>query len=283
LVVGFEGLPVGKQVAEKNKITTNFFHESTSLNFAIFSLLKILQIRKSAMNKFIVVTGGTKGIGRAVIEKFAAHGFDIATCARNKNDLERLKQEIESQHVSTKVYIQATNMMDKNQIKSFTDFVLAMDRPIDILVNNSGYFEPGEISSEPDGTLEKMIEANVYSAYYATRAFVQGMKERRHGHIFNMCSIASIKAYPNGGSYAISKFALLGFSKCLREELMGYNIRVTAVLPGATKTASWDGVDLPDERFMKAEDVAEAVYSAHRLSERSVVEEIVIRPQLGDL
>lgn len=235
------------------------------------------------MNKFIVVTGGTKGIGRAIVEKFAAHGFDVATCARNKNDLEHLKKEMESQYVGIKVYVQATNMMYKVQVNSFTDFITAMQRPIDILVNNSGYFEPGEIATEPDGTLEKMIEANVYSAYYATRGVVQNMKDYKHGHIFNMCSIASIKAYPNGGSYAISKFALLGFSKCLREELMEYNIRVTAVLPGATKTASWDGVDLPDERFIKAEDVADAVFAAHMLSTRSVVEEIVIRPQLGDL
>ena len=98
-----------------------------------------------------------------------------------------------------------------------------------------------------------------------------------------MCSIASIKAYPNGGSYAISKFALLGFSKVLREELKEFGIRVTAILPGATRTASWDGVELPDDRFMKVEDVADTIFSAYSLSSRSVVEEILIRPQLGDI
>jgi hypothetical protein len=98
-----------------------------------------------------------------------------------------------------------------------------------------------------------------------------------------MCSIASIKAYPNGGSYAISKFALLGLSKVLREELKPFGIKVTAILPGATKTASWDGVDLPDDRFMMAEDIAETVFAAYSLSSRSVVEEILIRPQLGDI
>src|SRR5690349_20420076 len=98
-----------------------------------------------------------------------------------------------------------------------------------------------------------------------------------------MCSIASFKAYANGGSYAISKFAMLGFSKGLREELTPFNIRVTAVMPGATKTASWEGTDLPDSRFMKVEDVADSVYAAYALSKRSVVEEIVIRPQLGDI
>ena len=98
-----------------------------------------------------------------------------------------------------------------------------------------------------------------------------------------MCSISSIRAYPNGGSYAISKFALLGFSKVLREELKAFNIRVTAILPGATKTASWDGVNLPEDRFMAVEDVADTVYAAYALSGRSVVEEVLIRPQLGDI
>jgi short-subunit dehydrogenase len=109
------------------------------------------------------------------------------------------------------------------------------------------------------------------------------MKARRQGHVFNICSIASIKAYPNGGSYAISKFALLGFTKVLREELKEDGIRVTAVLPGATRTSSWDAVPLPEERFMKPEDVADAVFGAYSLSPRSVVEEVLIRPQLGDI
>jgi short-subunit dehydrogenase len=109
------------------------------------------------------------------------------------------------------------------------------------------------------------------------------MKLNRSGHIFNMCSIASFMAYPNGGSYAISKFALLGFSKCLREELKTFGIRVTAVMPGATKTASWEGVEIPEDRFIKVEDVADSVFAAYALSDRSVIEELIIRPQLGDL
>jgi short-subunit dehydrogenase len=76
---------------------------------------------------------------------------------------------------------------------------------------------------------------------------------------------------------------MLGFSKCLREELKKFNIRVTAIMPGATRTASWDGVEIPDERFMRSEDVADTIYAAFMLSGRSVVEEVVIRPLLGDL
>lgn len=235
------------------------------------------------VNKLIVVTGGSKGIGRAVLEKFAIQGFDIVTCARKAGDLKRLEEDVKKIAPACSVYLKVADMANREQVKSFTDFVAALNRPVDVLVNNAGYFLPGNISTEPEGTLESMVHANLYSAYHTTRGLVAQMKENKSGHIFNMCSIASIQAYPNGGSYAITKFALLGFSKCLREELKEFGIRVTSILPGATRTASWDGVDLPDKRFMKAEDIAETIYSCHALSGRSVVEEVVIRPQLGDI
>jgi short-subunit dehydrogenase len=234
------------------------------------------------MHKLVAVTGATKGIGRAIAERFAAAKFDVAVCARNPKDLQLFKDEIEKKY-SVNVFVKSTDTSDKKQVDEFTKFVLALNRPIDIIVNNAGFFTPGATMEEPDGTLESMIEGNVYSAYYVTRGLISSMKKNKSGHIFNMCSIASIKAYPNGGSYAISKFALLGFSKVLREELKEFNIRVTAVLPGATKTQSWDGVDLPDTRFMKPEDVAEVVFNAYSISDRSVVEEVIIRPQLGDI
>lgn len=233
------------------------------------------------MAPLAVVTGGTKGIGRAIIERFARAGFSIATCARKAADLEALKTEI-MQTYGVAAHICVADMSVTGQVKSFTEFVNALG-PAEVLVNNAGYFVPGAVTDEAEGSLESMISSNLYSAYYTTRGLVGAMKTGRSGHIFNMCSIASIKAYPNGGSYAISKFALLGFSKVLREELKAHGIRVTAVLPGATRTASWAGVDLPDDRFMKTEDVADAVFNAYALSKNTVVEEILLRPQLGDI
>ena len=235
------------------------------------------------MSKLVVVTGGTKGIGRAVIEKFAAQGFDIATCSRTASELEKLKQVIKRDFPSVQVHIKQADLTSKKDVDSFCIFIKDLRRPVDVLVNNAGYFIAGEIAFEPDDTLEQMINANLYSAYHTTRGLISMMMERRAGHIFNMCSIASFMAYRNGGSYAISKFALLGFSKCLREEVKAFGLKVTAVMPGAVLTESWQGTDHPAERFMKAEDVADAIYAAYSLSPNSVVEEIVIRPQLGDI
>ena len=98
-----------------------------------------------------------------------------------------------------------------------------------------------------------------------------------------MSSIAGLKAYPNGGSYSISKFALRGFSINLRDELKPYNIKVTTVFPGAAYTDSWAASGLERQRFMEAADIAKMVYAASQLSPQACVEEITLRPQLGDI
>jgi short-subunit dehydrogenase len=235
------------------------------------------------MSKLIVVTGGSKGIGRAILEKFASQGFDVATCSRSEKELSELRNFLQQKFQGIQVFTFAADLADKSQVLAFTNFISGLKRDIDVLVNNAGFFLPGEIVTEPEGTLESMINANLYSAYHTTRGLVPKMKVAKSGHVFNICSIASIKAYANGGSYAISKFALLGLSKCLREELKDHGIRVTAVMPGATRTRSWEASDLPDDRFMTIEDIAETIYTANALSPRSVIEEIIIRPQLGDI
>ena len=235
------------------------------------------------MNKLIVVTGGTKGIGRAILEKFALAGFDLVTCARNEKDLEQLKTEFDKKYPSIQTHIFQVDVSKKQAVFDFAKAVKKLNQPIEILVNNAGVFFPGEVHTEDEGHLEMMIETNLYSAYHLTRALVPAMQARKQGHIFNMCSTASIIPYVNGGSYCISKFALLGMSKVLREELKNDGIRVTSIMPGATLTASWKGVDLPPERFMKSEDVADTVMAAYQLSDRAVMEEVLLRPQLGDL
>jgi NADP-dependent 3-hydroxy acid dehydrogenase YdfG len=109
------------------------------------------------------------------------------------------------------------------------------------------------------------------------------MMATKTAHIFTLCSIASLGAYPGGGSYSISKFALLGFTKNLRRELQPHGIKVTAILPGAAYTDSWKESGVSEQRLMEADDIAKVIYNATLLSPQAVVEEIIIRPQLGDL
>lgn len=234
------------------------------------------------MKKLIVVTSGTKGIGKAIIKLFAEHDFDVVTCARTEKDLKNLKKEIEEEY-DNEVFIQKADMSEESQVLSFISYIKSLGRPVDILVNNTGSFTPGSILDEEFESFQKMMETNVYSAFHMSKAIGKEMRTRKKGYIFNICSIASLVAYAGGGLYAITKHAMLGMSRVLREELKEHRVRVSSVMPGATLTASWDGVDLPQDRFMKSEDVAEAVFSAYTMSPRSVVEEIVIRPQLGDI
>jgi len=229
----------------------------------------------------IVITGATKGIGRAIAEKFAQPKTTLFVCARNYKDLKALKARLEQQ--GAKVYIKKTDVSKRKQVIAFVDFVAKYTDKVEVLVNNAGVFQQSTLTEEADGLLEQMIDTNLYSAYHLTRALLPLLYNNQKGHIFNMCSIASEKAFPNASAYSISKFALLGFSKVLREELKDKNIKVTSLMPGATWSNAWAGVELPEERIMQAADIAKVVWSAYQLGDSAVVEEIVIRPQLGDL
>ncbi|WP_254245063.1 SDR family oxidoreductase [Hymenobacter sp. BRD67] len=212
---------------------------------------------------------------------FLAAGFTVATCARSPTDLAALAAACPGQPLHTL----PADLSQVADCRRFAEFVLGLGQPLAALINNAGAYVPGRFQDEPaDGSrLRELLDSNLLSAYDVTRALLPTLLAQGRGHIFTICSTASIMPYPNGGSYGVAKFALLGYTKTLREEVKAQGLRVTAVLPGATLTRSWDGVAVPPERFIDPADVAAAVLGAFRLSPQAVVEEIIIRPQLGDL
>ncbi len=234
-------------------------------------------------NKVAVITGASRGIGRAIAFKLAEEQFDLALCSRNEKDLQKVKNELSNAFPTIQIFVKACDVSNKISLQEYTTAVVSHFDRIDVLVNNAGLFTPGNIHEEEDGALEKMIETNLYSAYRLTKSLLPHMIAQKEGHIFNICSVASIMAYENGGSYSISKFGMLGFSKVLREEMKSYNIKVTAMLPGATYTSSWKESNLSEERFMRPEDVASLLYDIYKINDRSDVEEIILRPVLGDI
>ncbi|MEP7268580.1 MAG: SDR family oxidoreductase [Saprospiraceae bacterium] len=235
------------------------------------------------MRKRIVVTGGTKGIGRAILEKFASEDYDIAVCARNKSELNVLKTDLEKKHSGIDVFAEACDVRDMKAVIKWCDELTRKWDKFDILVNNAGTFLPGSVLTEPEENLSLQIETNLYSAYHFTRRLIPLIRENSKGHIFNICSIASKTAYAGGGAYTISKFAVYGFSQCLREELKPTNIKVTSILPGATWSDSWRSSSFTSEDMIQSEDIAQLVWQCSQLSKLAVVEEIIIRPQGGDL
>jgi len=231
----------------------------------------------------IFITGASRGLGRAIADKFASEGHQLYLSARNKQLLETAADDIKRKWPSAKVKFQGADISIKEEATQLGDWLLQQKINIDVVINNAGSFIPGSVHNEPDGALEKMVAVNLYSAYHLTRKILPAMINQRSGHIFNVCSIASLQAYENGGAYSISKFALLGFTRNLREEMKEHNIKVTAILPGAAYTDSWAASGINPQRIMEASDIAELVYTATQLSPQACVEEIIVRPQLGDL
>ena len=233
--------------------------------------------------KIAVVTGATKGIGRAVVELLSEKGFCVWFCARNLSEVKLMQAELTERYPAQSFWGMACDLGTISGREVLAKSIQEELTHIDILLNNTGVFLPGGILTEANGVLEHQVETNLYSAYHVTRAAFPLLQESELAHIFNMCSTASLTAYVNGGSYAITKFGLLGMTKVLREELKPFGIKVTAILPGATKTASWEGTDLTDSRFMQAEDVAKALWACYDLGPTAVVEELLMRPLPGDI
>lgn len=236
----------------------------------------------------VIITGASKGIGKAIATAFAAEGATLFLCARNEVTLYNTVAELQARYPTSTIKAKAVDLSVKEAAKAFGDWVLAglkgtTTGTVDILVNNAGTFSPGSTFNEEEGLLEKMMATNLYSAYHLSRALVPSMIAANKGLIVNICSIASLQAYANGGSYSISKFALMGFGKNLREELKPHHIKVMSIYPGAVMTDSWGDFDNSTQRIMEAGDIATMILAATRLSPQAVVEDIIMRPLLGDL
>jgi len=231
----------------------------------------------------IVITGASRGLGFSMAEAFAAEGHDLLLTGRHEIRLYQALESLMGRFPDQIIKAKPFDLGSKQGAVDFGHWVLGLGVVPDILINNAGTFEPGRLVDEPDGQIEQMLQINLLSAYHLTRVLLPGMIERKSGHIFNICSIAALQAYPNGGSYSISKFALSGFSKNLREELKPYAIKVTGIYPGAVYTDSWADSGVEPGRIMKPSDIAATILQIAKLSPQAVVEELIIRPLAGDL
>jgi len=247
-----------------------------------FTILLPIFIVNYSFYMNIVITGASKGIGYAIADMFASQGHDLFLTSKTVTALETAVNELNAKYPTIKIASFAADLSIKSEVDAFAKWCLVHTQP-NVLVNNAGNFVPGKLQSEAEGQLQMQIDTNLMSAYHLTRALLPSMLHNQAGHIFNICSIASLAAYENGGAYSISKFALLGFSKNLRLELKDKGIKVTAVCPGAVYTNSWSGSGVDPKRIMEANDIAKMIYAATQLSPQAVVEDIVMRPLLGDL
>jgi len=230
----------------------------------------------------IVITGASQGLGEAIALAFAQKGpCTLALVARNEAKLHLVAAQVRA--LGAQALVIPCDVTDPEAVTRMAEHVHAHAKSVDVLVNNAGSFQPGLLTELTLDQFTSQIHANLTSAFLVSQAFLPRMLQFATGHLFFMASIASLKGYPNGSAYCAAKHGLLGLARTLREETKAKGIRVTTLMPGAARTPSWDGTQEPDDRFMAPQDIAEALVGIYALSPRTVVEEIVLRPQLGDL
>lgn len=223
-----------------------------------------------------IVTGATKGIGRAVAIELAQSGYDIIVCARNSDNLKELENELGS--FGVKVLAIKADMGKKEEVLQFIEKALAFALEVHVLVNNVGIFKPGSLLDETDEAFELQQNVNVNAAYYVGKRIGLQMRRQKFGHIFNICSVASKMPVENAGSYSVTKAAMLSLNDVLRSELAPHQVKVTAIIPGSTYTASWEGTTLDQNKFVQPEDVAKAISTILKLSDGANVDELVLKP-----
>jgi 3-oxoacyl-[acyl-carrier protein] reductase len=226
------------------------------------------------MSKKAIISGATRGIGKAVAYTLAKNGYSLALISRSRNDLKSMKLFLEKQYENISVSVFVADMSNTDEVKEVAGDILQKFGTPDILVNN----ETGTVSTEKSNTLEKMMNINFFSAYYLTLPFLKNFKKNKKGNIVNICSIVCKEPRAEAASYSISKNALYAYTKVLNDEMRAYNVKVTAIIPGSVNTSSWEGVNAPKTKFVQPEDVASALMNILSNSSGAVTDEIILRP-----
>ena len=149
---------------------------------------------------------------------------------------------------------------------------------VDVLVNNAGRWRGGAVHEMPVSEFALTLQENLVSMFAVTRAFLPAMLQRGRGDIVLMSSTSGLSGLANNAAYCAAKHGVVGFARALRAEVARHGIRVCCVYPGGTDTPTWDGVDVDRAGLMSATDVAQIVVDTHRLSGRSMVEDVILRP-----
>lgn len=221
-------------------------------------------------NKTAIITGAGKGIGKSIAIALAKEGVNLGLIARTAADLESLQNSLKAEH-SVNVHIATADISNQQEAEAAVLKLQEQLGSIDILINNAGIAEFGTLVEMEQSTWERIIQVNLMGTYYITRAALPFMLEQNSGDIINVASTAGERGFATGSAYCASKFAVLGLTESLLQEVRKSNIRVVALTPStvATELAQNAGLKIGDEdRMMQPEDVAELALATLKLPSR---------------
>ncbi|RUT69037.1 3-ketoacyl-ACP reductase [Flavobacterium cupreum] len=220
-------------------------------------------------NKNALITGAGKGIGKAIAIALAKEGVNVILISRTQADVDQLSAEISS--LGVKALALSADVSDITSISTAVEKALAEFTNIDILINNAGIAAFGKFLELEPAAWEKIIQVNLMGTYYTTRAVLPSMMERQTGDIINISSTAGLNGNALTSAYSASKFAVLGLTDSLMQEMRKYNIRVTALTPSTVATDLALDLNLTDgnpEKVMQPKDIAELIIAQLKLSRR---------------
>jgi 3-oxoacyl-[acyl-carrier protein] reductase len=231
----------------------------------------------SLHGKIAVVTGGTRGIGRAIAKLLLTEGATVALCGRDREQAERAAQELAAETGGTAAGC-AANVANPDDVAALFRFADDRFGGLDILINNAGVgiFRPaGELSIEE---WQRVIETNLNGVFYCSREALARFEKRGAGYIVNISSLAATNAFPTGAAYNASKFALTGFSEAMMQDVRGANVRVSYIMPGSVATDF--GRNIADGKDWKIwpEDIADIVRMLLSTPARTLISRVEVRP-----
>ena len=228
-------------------------------------------------NKIAVITGGTKGIGRAIAEKLLSEGVKVFICARNKTEIKRALEDLSE---LGQVEGEICDVRSEAQIEQMLKECVRVFGGIDILINNAGVGFIGETVEKmsPD-KFRQTLETNLFGVFYACHYAIPLMKERGGGYIINISSLAGQNPHPKMAAYNASKFALNGFSEALMQEVRGDDIKVSYICPGSVNT-EFGGDEKSDDKAwqLQPNDIAQTVLDLLNFEANALPSKVEIRP-----
>ncbi len=222
-----------------------------------------------------IVTGASRGIGLAIATELAGLGYSLGIVARTKPDIERAAESIRKQYPEVMVIDEAFDVVDGASTKNFVRRVSEELGTVSVLVNNAGDYKTGT-SLMPTEETQRMMDVNFLAATRFVQAVLPSMKKSGRGYIFNIASMCGVQAFSDVGNYCASKYALVGYSSSLAQELAATGIKVTAVCPSWVNTRQAEGAPIEPEEMIQTNDIALTIRYLLTLGMSASIREIVI-------